>query len=174
MTRCLLITAAAALLFSSAAHALPPTTATGIGVWYQPDAPAVTQLWQPGDPGERLILKLIVRNTAGAPLAGTQVEMWQADGDGVVRANRYRTQVRTGADGSVTLSTVLPGYIWRARHIHLVLTHPAHERLITRVLFRGDPLLAEMEYPELAIALEEGGTADAKMLFGTAEIVLAP
>ncbi len=165
---------AGSLLLSSTAYPLQPTTATGIGVWYQPVAPAEKQLWRPGDPGERLILKLIVRNTAGAPLANTQVEMWQADGDGVVHADRYRTRLRTAPDGSVTVSTVLPGYIWRARHIHLVLTHPEHQRLITRVLFLGDPLLAEMEHPELAIALEEGQSGDASMLFGTAEIVLTP
>ena len=59
------------------------------------------------------------------------------------------------------------------RHIHLVISHPDHERLITRILFKGDPLLAEMEYPELAIALEEGRHGDEKALFGTAQIVMS-
>lgn len=153
-------------------QALQPTTATGIGVWYQPGAPAVKELWRPGDPGERLILKLIVRDTAGAQVSNVQVELWQADGDGAVHADRYRTRLTTAKDGTITVSTALPGYIWRARHIHLVLTHANYRQLITRILFRGDPLLAEMEYPELAIALEQGRNGDETMLFGTAELVL--
>ncbi len=167
---------ASALLTASGAsgQVMQPTTATGIGVWYQPGAPAVNQLWQPGDPGERLILKLIVRDIAGARVTNAQVELWQADGDGVVHADRYRARLATANDGSITVSTALPGYIWRARHIHLVLTHPDYQQLITRILFRGDPLLAEMEYPELAIALEEGRTEDEQMLFGTMELVMAP
>ena len=155
-----------------AAAQLEPTTSTGIGVWYRSGAPAEKNLWQDGDPGERLILRIVVRDTNGAPVPDAQVEMWQADGAGQTHAERYRTLLRTAADGSIDISTVLPGYIWRARHIHLLVTHPAHPTLITRVLFRGDPLLADMEYPELEIALDEGKIGEDSALFGTVEIVL--
>jgi protocatechuate 3,4-dioxygenase beta subunit len=168
--------AAAMLLTNGQAHAqtLAPTTATGIGVWYQPNAPAAKDLWQPNDPGERLFLKIIVRDPTGVPVAGAQAELWQANGDGVVQANRYRTRLRTAADGSVAVSTALPGYIWRARHIHVMVTHPDYPQLITRILFLGDPLLAEMAYPELAINLEQGNIDDQPALFGVAEIILSP
>ncbi|MDH3451011.1 MAG: hypothetical protein OEN20_01230 [Gammaproteobacteria bacterium] len=156
------------------AQSLAPTTATGIGVWYQPAAPAVKELWQAGDPGERLFLKVLVRDITGAPVADAQAELWQANGDGIVQAGRYRTRLRTSPDGSFAVGTALPGYIWRARHIHLVLTHPNYQRLVTRILFRGDPLLAEMEYPELAISLERGNADGEPALFGIAEIVLQP
>ena len=166
--------AVALVLADAHAQSLAPTTATGIGVWYQPDAPAVKDLWQPHDPGERLFLKIIVRDPTGAPVADAQVELWQANGNGVVYENRYRARLRSANDGSVAVSTALPGYIWRARHIHLVVSHPGYARLITRILFLGDPLLAEMEYPELAINLEEGNIDDEPALFGVAEIILNP
>lgn len=171
---CLIALFTAAPGWRAQAQTLAPSTATGIGVWYQPDAPAQTELWRPGDPGERLFLKLIVRNAVGKPLSGARVELWQANGDGVVAADRYRTRLHTGADGSVAVSTALPGYIWRARHIHLVITHPDHARLVTRILFRRDPLVADMPYPELAISLERGGASDEAALFGVAQIVLPP
>jgi protocatechuate 3,4-dioxygenase beta subunit len=166
----------ALLLMDGHSHAqmLAPTTATGIGVWYQSNAPAAKDLWQPNDPGERLFLKVIVRDPTGTPVANAQVELWQANGDGVVQADRYRTRLHTAADGSVAVSTALPGYIWRARHIHLMVTHPDYLPLITRILFLGDPLLAEMEYPELAINLEQGNQGDEPALFGVAEIILSP
>jgi protocatechuate 3,4-dioxygenase beta subunit len=168
--------AVAVLLTGGYTHAqtLAPTTATGIGVWYQSNAPAAKDLWQPNDPGERLFLKVIVRDPTGTPVANAQVESWQANGDGVVQADRYRTRLHTAADGSVAVSTALPGYIWRARHIHLMVTHPDYLPLITRILFLGDPLLAEMEYPELAINLEQGNKNDEPALFGVAEIILSP
>ncbi|MDH3637396.1 MAG: hypothetical protein OES09_02905, partial [Gammaproteobacteria bacterium] len=90
--------AVALVLADAHAQSLAPTTATGIGVWYQPDAPAVKDLWQPDapavkdlwqpdapavkdlwqphDPGERLFLKIIVRDPTGAPVADAQVELW--------------------------------------------------------------------------------------------------
>ena len=151
---------------------LEATTGTGIGVWYQPGAPADKDLWQRGDPGERLILRIIVRDTNGAAVADAEVETWQADGNGETHPDRYRTRLHTAADGSLNISTVLPGYIWGARHIHLRVTHPGYAELITRVLFRGDPRLSEMPYPELAVNLEEGRIGKEPALFATTEIIL--
>ena len=48
-----------ALLLAEAAPAraaeLAPTQQTGIGVWYAPGAPAIRDLWRPGDPGEPVL-----------------------------------------------------------------------------------------------------------------------
>jgi len=97
---------------SSRAAGLAPTTETGIGVWYAPGAPAVRELWSPGDSGERLVLRVRVLDSEGAPITNALVELWHADGTGMVHAERYRARLSTGNDGSLEVSTVLPGYIW--------------------------------------------------------------
>ncbi len=162
------------------AQGLSPTTGTGIGIFYQPGAPAATDLWQEGDPGRRLQLRGRVLDTRGAPVAGALVELWHADGTGSVDETRYRSALRTAADGSFGVRTVLPGHIelaryndvWGARHIHLQITHPAHPRLVSLVYFKGDERLPGTPYPELAIALEEARVGEETLLFGQIEIVL--
>ena len=58
------------------------------------------------------------------------------------------------------------------RHIHIVVTHPAHRRLVSLIFFKGDERLANNPYPELAIVLEQAGASDDAPLFGLVEIVL--
>lgn len=158
-------------VFARAAD-LAPTAQTGIGVWYAPGALATRDLWRPGDSGERLILRVRVINTKGAPIANALVELWHADSFGAVHADRYRTRLLTGNDGGFELSTVLPGYIWGPRHVHVVVTHPDYTELITRIFFKRDPVVAESGHPDLAIFLEEGLTQGERTLFGDVELVL--
>ncbi|MDH3713737.1 MAG: hypothetical protein OET44_07820 [Gammaproteobacteria bacterium] len=165
---------------AAASEGLRPTTATSIGIFYQPGAPAVTTLWRPGDPGQRLQLRGRVLTTGGAPVSNALVELWHADGAGSVDESRYRTSQRTGEDGYFGIKTVLPGHIemaagndvFGARHIHIVVTHPDHERLVSLIYFKGDERLATALYPELAITLDETGAGDEAFLFGVVEIVL--
>lgn len=149
-----------------------PTPPTGIGVWYAPGAPATGELWRPGDPGERLILRVRVLNTERAPVANAFVELWHADSMGMVHEGRYRAALYTGEDGSFEVSTVLPGYIWGPRHIHFVVTHPDYPQLITRIFFKRDPVVAESGHPDLAIFLEDSLVKDEPILFGNVELVL--
>ena len=158
---------------STRAAELAPTPKTGIGVWYARGAPATRELWRPGDPGERLILRVRVLDTQGAPIANALVELWHADSAGMVHAQRYRASLSTGDDGSFEVSTVLPGYIWGPRHVHFVVTHPDYSELITRIFFKRDPLVAESGHPELAIFLEDGLVQGEPILFGNVELVLA-
>ena len=163
----LLITPAAAT-----PDTVPPTAPTGIGVWYAPGAPADTALWRPGDEGERLNLRVSVLDTERAPIANAIVELWHADATGAVHADRFRARVATGEDGAFGVSTVLPGYVWGPRHIHFVVTHPDHRRLVTRIFFKRDPVVAESGHPDLAIFLEDGLVDGEPVLFGNVELVL--
>ena len=137
-------------------------------------------MWQPGDTGKRLQLRGRVLSTRGAPVANALVELWHADSAGSVDESRYRASQRSGADGYFGIKTILPGHIERARyndvfgarHIHIVVTHPDHERLVSLIYFKGDERLANALYPELAIALDETGAGEDTFLFGTVEIVL--
>lgn len=174
--------ATVAMLVSALLHSAPlparaaeltPTAQTGIGVWYAPGAPAIRDLWRPGDAGERLILRIRVLGTRRIAVAGAVVELWHADSFGAVHADRYRTRLSTDTDGKLEVSTVLPGYIWGPRHVHVVVTHPQHADLITRIFFKRDPLVGESEFPELAVFLEDGIARGEPVLFADVELVLA-
>lgn len=157
---------------------MPPTEETSIGIYYQPEAPESRNLWREGDPGERLQLRGRVLDTDGAPVADAQVELWHADGLGQVHPDRYRTRLRTRPDGGFGVTTALPGYIpgapgvWGARHIHVVVTHPGYPKLISLILFKDDPNLAELPepYPALAVFAEQGRIKDETVQF--AEVIL--
>jgi len=155
---------------------LPPTEETDIGIYYVPGAPEIRNLWREGDPGERLVLRGRVLTTGGAPVPDAQVELWHADGIGQVHSDRYRTRLRTRDNGSFGVTTALPGYIpeapgvWGARHIHVVVTHPDYPQLISLILFKGDPNLSGLSYPELAVFVEQGRIKDQTAQF--AEVVL--
>jgi len=155
---------------------LPPTEETDIGIYYAPGAPEIRNLWREGDPGERLLLRGRVLTTGSVPVPGAQVELWHADGMGQVHTDRYRTRLRTRANGGFGLTTALPGYIpgapgvWGARHIHVVVTHPDYPQLISLILFKGDPNLVGLSYPELAVFVERGRIKDQAAQF--AEVVL--
>ncbi len=160
--------------------ALEITPSTSIGLFYQPNAPQVTTLWRPGDTGQRLQLRGRVLSQSGAPVSNALVELWHADGAGNVDESRYRASQRTSNDGYFGIKTVLPGHIEMARyndvfgprHIHIVVTHPDHARLVSLIYFKGDERLVNTPYPELAIALDETGSGDDAVLFGAVEIVL--
>jgi protocatechuate 3,4-dioxygenase beta subunit len=116
----------------------------------------------PAEPlGERIVVHGRVIETDGRPVAGTLIEIWQANA-----AGRYRHRVDrheapldpnftgvgrclTDADGAFRFVTVKPGAYpwgnhpnaWRPAHIHFSLLGRAFtQRLVTQMYFPGDPL----------------------------------
>jgi len=151
-----------------------PTRQTGAGPEYQPDSASTTELWQPGDAGERLNLKGRVLSTAGKPLAGATVELWQADGTGSYRSVRYRATLPTAADGTFRVKAVVPGQRAWKKHIHVRVSHAGHEPLATQILFKGDPHLNEAQDGDLAILLEQVKIGAETVMVGGVEFVLRP
>lgn len=157
-----------------------PTTQTSIGIFYQSGAPNTADLWREGDRGERLALTGRVLDQDGRRVVGALVELWHADAAGGVDESRYRAAQRTGAEGRFGIRTVLPGHIemaryntvFRARHIHIRVTHPDYPELVSLIFFRGDQRLEGTPYPELAIPLEKARLETSEVLVGGVEIVL--
>lgn len=116
-----------------------------------------------GEPiGERILVTGRIVDTAGRPVAGQLVEIWQANA-----AGRYRHpgdqhpapidpnftgagRCLTGPDGSYRFVTIKPGpypwrnhrNAWRPAHIHFSVFGTAFtQRLVTQMYFPGDPLL---------------------------------
>ncbi len=167
--RCILASVLSALAMPLAAPA-----ATGSDLKIPSESEANVVLWQPGDPGERLFLRGRVVDPGGRPLAGALISLRQADGNGNYHPVRYRATLRTAADGTFSISTVLPGQYWGAKHIHLFVRHEAEGQLTTRILFKGDPHLNEASDADSAILLEEVRKDGETVLVGGVELVLPP
>ncbi len=117
-----------------------------------------------GEPlGERITVAGRVLDSAGRPVPGALIELWQANAAGryVHQNDRHPApldpnftgagRVLTGSDGSYRFTTVKPGAYpwknhpnaWRPAHIHFSLFGRAFsERLVTQMYFPGDPLFA--------------------------------
>ncbi len=137
------------------------------GPFYLPGAPSRTELVGPGDDGERLVLAGTVRSTGCAPLAGAEIEVWQADARGVYDedGHRFRASLRAAADGGWQLVTIVPGrYLngrrYRPAHLHVKVRAPGHRSLTTQLYFAGDPYNAGdpfiVESLVMATAVERG------------------
>lgn len=113
--------------------------------------------------GQRIVVHGRVSDEFGRPLAGTVIELWQANA-----AGRYRHDgdqhdapldehfhgagaVITNARGEYEFLTIEPGAYpwgnhynaWRPRHIHFSLSGAGWaQRLVTQMYFPGDPTLA--------------------------------
>jgi protocatechuate 3,4-dioxygenase, beta subunit len=128
------------------------------------DNDLLTNYARPGEGpiGERIILHGRVLDENARPVAGTLVELWQANAGGRYRHRKdtYLAPIDpnfggcgrtiTDENGYYFFRTVKPGaypwrnYInsWRPAHIHLSIFGAAFaQRLITQCYFEGDPLI---------------------------------
>lgn len=128
------------------------------------DNDLLTNYARPGEGpiGERIILHGRVLDENARPVAGTLVEIWQANAGGRYRHRKdsYLAPIDpnfggcgrtvTDEDGYYFFRTVKPGaypwrnYVnsWRPAHIHLSIFGAAFaQRLITQCYFEGDPLI---------------------------------
>ncbi len=121
------------------------------GPYYLPGAPFRTQIADPYEPGEHIVIKGSVLDTdCRTPLKGALVEVWQTDSSGEYHDKdegyRLRGQMKTDDNGHFEFSSVKPGRYrimsgFRPAHIHFKVSHPGHEVLVTQLYFYGDPYL---------------------------------
>ncbi|CAO0830546.1 Dioxygenase OS=Streptomyces microflavus OX=1919 GN=G3I39_23800 PE=3 SV=1 [Streptomyces microflavus] len=92
------------------------------GPYFKPNSPRRTSLVTPGTPGVPLTVSGYVFGRACRPISGALLDFWQADTNGSYDMAQYafRGHQFTGADGSFSLTTIVPGlYPGRTRHIHV-------------------------------------------------------
>jgi protocatechuate 3,4-dioxygenase beta subunit len=147
--------------------AVPPglTEVTGPSFARRPGLGADLTRQHAGEPvGQRIIVAGRVLDGNGRPVAGTLVEVWQANASGRYRhdADRWPGTLDpnfTGAGSTVTddegryrFVTVKPGAYpwknhhnaWRPAHIHFSLFGLAFsQRLVTQMYFPDDPLFSQ-------------------------------
>ena len=148
----------------------PATESTVLGPFHVPDAPAAEQGADiaGGAPGRPLEVDVKVVSTEGAPLAGAEVDVWQADADGLYdvqrdelgSTRRARAVLRTDGEGRLRFRTVLPTaypvptdgpvgrllvasgrHPWRPAHLHFLIRALGHETLVTHLFRAGDAYL---------------------------------
>lgn len=112
------------------------------GPYYTPDAPERTDVTDKDTVGIPLTLTGYVLDDACAPVAGTSIEFWQADGAGVYDNEGFRLRGAQVTDdaGAYSLRTVIPGvYPSRTEHIHVKVTGPDGTVHTTQLYFPDVP-----------------------------------
>ncbi len=147
----------------------PATPATVLGPFYidgSPPAPFGFDM-SDGVEGTPLFITGTVTDTAGTPIAGAILDVWQADATGTYEAQyaeldeaRLRAKYSTRCDGTYCVRTIAPlGYTipmdgpvgrlikatdisaYRPAHVHCLLEAPGYHRLITHLFQYGTDYL---------------------------------
>jgi protocatechuate 3,4-dioxygenase beta subunit len=134
--------------------ATDPTTTDILGPFYRPGAPMRSNLVPAGSKGIPLQLTGIVYQENGrTPQSGVLIEAWQCDEnehyDNTSDDYLFRGATKTDQEGKYKFHTIVPvpykatPNSWRPAHIHLLVSSPSHQDLITQIYFKDDPHLKE-------------------------------
>jgi hydroxyquinol 1,2-dioxygenase len=152
-------------------HAKSPqaTEATVFGPFHVQGAPRLPlgADMSGGAKGEPLFVNAVVRGRDGEPVADAEVDVWEADAEGLYDVQRAdlpnaqaRAVFRTDAQGRLWFWGVMPvaypipvdgpvgrmleatrRHPWRPAHVHFMIQAPGYETLITHVFRDGDEYL---------------------------------
>jgi len=153
-------------------QAKPPgaTEATVFGPFHVDDAPATAQGADiaGGAPGTALFVNARVLDLQGQPVAGAEVDVWQADDEGLYdvqrpelgHTRRARGVLHSDAEGRVRFRSIVPTpypvptdgpvgqmllasgrHPWRPAHLHFRIRAAGFETLITHIFRDPDPYL---------------------------------
>lgn len=138
------------------------TESTVLGPFYVPESPERDlggSIVEIDDSGEPAFVSGQVLDTAGAPIAGATLDVWQNNSsrlyavqDGSQPPTNLRGKFRTDAEGHYRFWSVRPTdytipddgpvgemlrasgrHPWRAAHLHLIVSAPGHEPVATHV-----------------------------------------
>ena len=130
------------------------TTDDILGPYYFEDAPYRSVLANENEPGQRLFISGTVKqNDCEDSISGSLIEIWQANDEGCYgivedcdtgnSENDYfnlRGKFFSDANGNYSFESILPGYYGsRPRHIHIKITTPDEEILVSQLYFANDP-----------------------------------
>ena len=128
-----------------------PTTTDILGPFYRPGAPLKTNLILPNSKGTPVVLKgTIFKEDGKTPINNALVEIWHCDEneiyDNASDEYKYRSGQKTKRDGKYAFTSILPvpykadpkdESSWRPAHIHLRVSVPNQQDLITQIYFKG-------------------------------------
>ena len=128
-----------------------PTTTDILGPFYRPGSPLRTNLRLPNSSGTPIILRgNIFKEDGKTPVIDALVEIWHCDENEVYDNTsddyKYRGGQKTKADGKYEFKSILPvpykadpkdESSWRPAHIHMRVSVPNQQDLITQIYFKG-------------------------------------
>ena len=130
------------------------TTDDILGPYYFEDAPFRSMIAHEDEPGQRLFISGKVKQYDCENLiSGSLIEIWQANDEGCYGIvedcdtgnpeNDYfnlRGKFFSDINGDYTFESILPGYYGsRPRHLHIKITTPNEEVLVSQLYFENDP-----------------------------------
>ncbi|KAI8627013.1 dioxygenase [Xylariaceae sp. FL1651] len=157
------------LLIDSINHPKPPGSTEGsvLGPFHTHDAPTLPHgSNMASDPkGEPLICICTIKDTAGRPVAGVKIDIWETDSSGhydVQHSDREepseRCVMESDAEGRFWFKGIKPvsypvpndgpvgkllerlnRHCWRPAHLHFMFEKQGWDHLITSLYMRGDP-----------------------------------
>lgn len=104
-----------------------PTPPDELGPFYKPDAPVRSVV------GTGYVLSGVVKSSTDCSgIAGAKIEVWMAGPDGTY-ADNYRATLFSDRSGKFRFeSHIPPAYYGRPPHIHILVTAPEFQTLITQ------------------------------------------
>ena len=129
-----------------------PTTTDILGPFYRPGAPMRNNIISPGSTGIPMNLTgKVFSDNGSTPLDNALVEIWQCDEkeyyDNASDDYLFRGAVKTDKNGAYNFKTIVPvpykanpdnENSWRPAHIHMRVSVPDQQDLITQIYFKGD------------------------------------
>jgi len=128
-----------------------PTTTDILGPFYRPGAPFRTNLRIPNSNGTPIVFKgIIFKEDGKTAINNALVEIWHCDEnevyDNASDDYKYRGGQKTNSAGKYEFKTILPvpykadpndESSWRPAHIHMRVSLPNQQDLITQIYFSG-------------------------------------
>ncbi|CAH0997773.1 hypothetical protein EMA8858_03907 [Emticicia aquatica] len=129
-----------------------PTTTDILGPFYRPNSPLRSNLRLANTKGIPIVLKgHIFKEDRKTPIHNALVEIWHCDEnqvyDNTSDEYKYRGGQRTKTDGKYEFKSILPvpykadpmdESSWRPSHIHMRVSVPNQQDLITQLYFKGE------------------------------------
>lgn len=181
------------------------TKGTILGPYFLPGSQRLTSPatmpMRDDEKGTPLVFAGQVRDVDGNPVAGAEIDIWQADDDGYYSGfaphppeGNLRALVVAGDDGRFEIRTIQPApyqiptdgptgklidaagwHPWRPAHLHLIVSAPDHRAVTTQLYFSGgqwlDSDVAEAVKPELVLDPQDAGDGSRRVEY---DFVLEP
>lgn len=157
-------------LINNGAGGTQPTQANNLGPFWREGAPPVANgasLLRSATPGDALFFNGQVRDNAGAPVAGAEVDVWHSSPVGLYENQdteqaemNLRGRFTTDAEGRIRFRSVKPGaypvpiegptgdllkaqrrHNWRPAHLHFLIYKPGYKTIASQVYSNDDQYL---------------------------------
>ena len=162
-----------------------PTTTDILGPFYRSGAPMRTNLRLPNSKATPIILKgQVLKEDGKTPIDNALVEIWHCDEyqvyDNASDEYKYRGGQRTNKEGKYEFKSIMPvpykanpnnESSWRPAHIHMRVSVPGQQDLITQLYFKNGKYVDTDKYssnPQAVnriLTISQNNTGESEIIF---------